>query len=247
MIKKLLIACIAAAFTCPASAADEYGKVHTVAIVSTVGTNLILKRIGIMVFGNSETTVSPAQWKIDDLIAQKMTEALSPHYRVLPVTFDSAKLEKCWDWEKCVAMLPPNPSVDVYIFVKEAEIYMRGGNLDPHGFGIYRTQVPFSDDMNMLHVLYRVDVVDARTGDEIDHGTARLSDTVSLGEHMPPTMPLNPPMLPNSDSQLSDAQLDLLRPMIVNLIQRSYVHALMNANLLPEGADANLTELVPTH
>jgi hypothetical protein len=218
---------------------DEYANIHTVAVVSTLGDGFIVKRLGIMVFGNSEEVLPTPGWDVDGLLEKLIGNALSSRFTVKSPTIDHQKMRNCPDLRKCIAaMLPPDPSIDAYIFVRESDLYARGAGLDPHGIGLFRSEVPFSKDANEVHALYLVSAVDAHTGDNIDYGTAKLPETVLFGDHPYPVKQLTPPLLPDSDSKLDANQLEQLHPIVIDLIQRSYTHALINAHLLPESAEA---------
>ena len=71
-----------AALPAAAATADEYANVHTIGIVSTVGGEFVVKRLGTMVFGNSETKLPIPSWGIDAWLTNAIARALSPRFAV---------------------------------------------------------------------------------------------------------------------------------------------------------------------
>ena len=66
-----------------AAASDPYADIHTVCVLSQIGSVLTIKTVGSTVFGNKEDQSLPIEdWKLDDLVESEIADALSGRFAV---------------------------------------------------------------------------------------------------------------------------------------------------------------------
>lgn len=226
-----------------ASAADKYANVHTVAIVSAIGEELALTKIGTMVFGNARSVLSISDWGIDAMVTRQIASALSPRFQIKNVSADTKALAKLEvptlfssgpSPEDVVRGLPADNGVDAYIVVSPfwTEDGYGGTNQKLGGLGLYHHET-LGDAMDAMYAFYAINVYDARTGERLDYGTARIGESNWLGKMLPWKVTSGSDWA-ETPGAMTDAQKADVRAAMTSLIQESLVYALQNANLVAE-------------
>lgn len=86
--------------TTPSIAAekDEYANIHTVAVVSGIGNEIRLQKIGFGLIGSNLETVPVEDWKIDPWVEANVTKAVSARFSIKSVTIDKSHLFPVMAW-----------------------------------------------------------------------------------------------------------------------------------------------------
>jgi hypothetical protein len=207
-----------------AASGDEYANIHTVAVISALGDSLTLEGVGLL--GQTNQSVSIAGWGIDSWITAEISKRLSRRFTVLSFPVNTTSIAKCDGLEQCAGMLPHTDAVDAYVVVLKQ--WAVGSSRDFHGIGIWHPPA-IGRSTSMVHVVYGIAVVAARTGEIIDHGKARLPDSGFFGPDSP--MEDIPESLWPESGEIGAAQGEALRAVILDLITRSLPSALKSAEL----------------
>jgi hypothetical protein len=235
---------VALALSLPAYAgsADEYANIHTVGVISALGDSIDWTTVGLVVFQNDQATLPIGDWKLDDDIAQRVAAALSPRFTVKMITTDVSALETLQvtvmrsvspDLENFVRGLPANNGVDAYVIVSKAQLpdTVGGSNQSLWGLGVYRHPLMFGRGLFAVYADYRVNVIDARTGNQIDFGSSYSPDSSNFRKRfawhrMPATDYAETPQAA-TPKQIADIKAELFK-----ITEDSLGIALANANLL---------------
>jgi hypothetical protein len=168
----------------------KLSSVKTVGIVSAVGDQFTLARAGLTGLDSSSRRVSIASWGLDDLIAQRVGEALSIRFQVQPVSYPRASFAAIQEsaitgvnlvrgdpFKKLVQTEISPQGLDAYVVITKAKANF-GGNRKVEGLGLitYRTLL---ESFSLVHALYEIRVVDGRTFDIIEKSAAGPSDSAS--------------------------------------------------------------------
>jgi len=227
---------------------DKYAAIHTVGIISGIG--------DIVRFRDRKTAYEPtlswdlniSDWKIDDLVVQTVTTAISPRFHVMPVTVNG-------DWvykgrftpdeplerrlQAYVRNMPSANSVDAYIIVqKDFGARSRQGDRKwLMGFQVeYNAEVwAFTDD-NPIYVDYTVFVFDAKSGKVIDRAYAEVSDNL-LEESEP--IYYRDRLWAKNEAQFTRTQKETLKGVIIPAITSTLSGALNRLGLTANPADTS--------
>jgi len=159
--------------------------VKTVGIISGIGDQLTIARSGLTGLSNRDQSFPIGGWSIDDLIIQQATAALSEHFLVQPVTYnrnafaaldkDSAiapvNLVRGDPVKKLVRTAVSPQGLDAYVVITKAKANFGGGGRKLEGIGLV-TYSTLAASYSRVHVHYEVRVLDGRTFDIIEKGTA---------------------------------------------------------------------------
>jgi hypothetical protein len=219
-----------------ADSADEFAKIHTVGVISGFENTMTFKKIGVMVFGNSEEKISIADWNINATVSDDISAALRNKFIVKPVANDAATFtEESKDFrnwkQKRFVSLPENNAIDAYIMIlPSGEMDPLGSSLNIEGLGFLNHERIFGSPKLALYAIYKVYIVDAKTGARIDYGSARVHDSAFLSSASP-YAPMEESAWPASVAQLSTEEKIKLKDQLIALIQKSLPYAFLNANL----------------
>jgi hypothetical protein len=256
IIKLLSGTFVALALSVPAFAAsgDEYANIHTVGVISALGDSIDWTTVGLVVFQNQKATLPIADWKLDDDIVQRVSAALQPRFAVKKIATDVSALESLQvtdllistpDLENFVRGLPASNGVDAYVIISKARLNdtVGGSNQNLWGLGVYRHPLMFGRGLFAVYADYRVIVIDARTGKQIDYGTSFAPDSSILRQryawHRMPRGDYAESPQTATAQQIADIKVELFK-----ITEDSLGIALANANLLapssgpPGGAPA---------
>src|SRR4051812_27863343 len=69
-------------------APERLSQLHSIGVLSTLGDELTLRRIGITVFGNGEESFAAAERDLDGFVAQRIVAACAGRYEARRVELD---------------------------------------------------------------------------------------------------------------------------------------------------------------
>jgi hypothetical protein len=160
----------ASAAAAKSSAADN-GK--CIGVLSAIGENLVLKKIGITVFGNEETTAPIDSWHIDDLVTSKVSGFLAKSWTVRRIAYPKgafAFLEEQHslfhnvgdDVVGALRRLTSSTPCDYYVVVLKTGHVLFNSNQTVYGLGILETSSLLTAS-DHIHALFNITVYDGRT------------------------------------------------------------------------------------
>jgi hypothetical protein len=209
-----------------AASGDEHATIRTVAVISAIGDSLSLEGVGLL--GQTEQSVSIAGWGIDSWITAEVSKRLSGRFTVLSVPINPTSVAQCDGIDQCAGMLPHTDAVDAYVLVLK-EWTPGNDRRDFRGIGIWHVPT-IGRSGSMVHVVYGIAVISARTGEVINHGRARSPDSGFFGPAAP-MEDIAESLWPENAAEMSAAQGEALRAVILDLIARSLPSALKGADL----------------
>jgi hypothetical protein len=171
-VKALPAAALAALSMLGASAKaddDEYAKVHTVAIVSTLGGALHWETTGMTRFDLREEPLA-LDWNIDDYIERSIAGAVRGRFAVgkAPPRDSFAGDSEDSRLSRSARTIAATGGVDAIIVVRPSKLPYQ----DTAGIVVSHHSGAFGRELTDLRSAFEVEVFDARTGERIDYGTA---------------------------------------------------------------------------
>lgn len=157
-------AATASAPPAPLPPVSPYEKIHTVAIVSAIGTPVTLQNDHIT--GSTTKTLDGSDWKIDDQVASTLGQYLAGRFAIKDIAFDRAAFAKLPNdsWEKIDPQVSaflaslPSAGVDAFVIVRpelDGEPGLAGLALEIGGAMGARPPTLWAN--------YEIDIVDAQT------------------------------------------------------------------------------------
>jgi hypothetical protein len=163
----------------PKAAAPQSAKPNAaenskcIAVLSAIGENLVLKKIGITVFGNEETTAPIDSWHIDDLVVSKISGFLAKRWTVRRIDYPKgtfAFLEEQHslfhnvgdDVVGALRRLTSSAPCDYYVVVLKTGHVLFNTNQTVYGLGILETSALLTPS-DHIHALFKITVYDGRT------------------------------------------------------------------------------------
>jgi hypothetical protein len=228
----LLIVCAQAR-----AADDAYKNVHTVAVISVLGSDVDMQSAGFMAFHDYTLHTD---WNFDSQITDQITKALSDRFIVKPVTYEARAfgdfskgvLDNYWDSvEKGVLTLPKSNGVDAYIVIFPEYERFPGG-MEWQGLVGTRTKRLLYDPITSYGAYYLVGVIDAKTGMRIDWGGAQYPSDRTLTGVQPPVERCANEMWADTTDAWTAQQKMRLRQELTWLIDRSIFYTLASAKLI---------------
>jgi hypothetical protein len=155
-----------------------------IGVVSAIGESLILKKIGITVFGNDETTAPIDAWHVDDLVVSKISGFLAKSWTVRRIDYPKgtfAFLEGQHplfynaedDLVGTLRRLTSSAPCDYYVVVLKTGHVLFNTNQTVYGLGILQTSALLTPS-DYIHALFRINVYDGRTFARIGQKAAFL-------------------------------------------------------------------------
>lgn len=149
----------------PGADVGSYDKIHTVAVLSAIGTKFELEKEQFL--SPKDGTLDIASWQVDQRVAETLKKYLGGKFTFTDVPYDPAKLAPIlptiWHAGQLATFLKtvPNDGIDAFIVIRpqgESGIQLSSGR---YGQAV-------------LWVRYEMDVVDAHTYKTIASSTSRL-------------------------------------------------------------------------
>jgi len=252
VVATALFACAgqAAPLTLGEARADKaIAAIHSVGVVSLVGTKVTVASFGITVFGNSRYDVDTPDWGLDAQVDDAVVDALSPRFHAVAIPLDpKAYQDRATDFfaagagqiRDLIRARPDSPDVDAYLMILPGSFTpaypLRGGDT---GLGLFHGAAygdpPFAECLGLNTFL-----IDAKTGDQIYF--AIWLGPPPEGSDAPwgglPMRALPADFAPPSAGGMTPAQSHMLRDDFLSLIRASVGPSLMRARLLPHQIEA---------
>ncbi len=223
-MKKIIAAIVIAAT--PAAAADRYAGIHTVAIRSTLGDGLTLKRDADLFGSTAPDTVLHSGADIDGYVAGQIRAAVAGRF----------------------AVVDPSANPDAIIVVHAAQIEQHvdlpqfSATFRYSGLSATRSEGLFGAHSILLSAQYTVSVIDAKTGKEIGYGQAKGPATGMFGNQPDPIEKCDDAFWPASVQDPTADEVQQIRADLMAIIAMSLPNAMVNAGLSTEGNDIKLDE-----
>ena len=202
-----------------------------------MGDQFTLARAGLTGLDNSARSVSIASWGLDDLIAQRVAEALSVRFQVKPVSYPRATFATTQDsaiaavdlvrgdrFKKLVQTDVSPQGLDAYVVVTKAKANFGGGNRKVEGVGLI-TYSTVLESFSLLHALYEIRVIDGKTFDVIEKLAAGPSDDASSIRLAGPSLVIDAAV---------DVPNETLHRAVVDLLMRSLPNTLSDLHLVAQ-------------
>ena len=152
------------------NAADS-GK--CIGVISAIGEDLIIKKIGITVFGNEQRTAPIDSWHIDDIVANKVSAFLSKGSTVRRITYPKgafSSLEENHslfyngndDLLGIVRRVTSSTRCDHYVVIVKTGHILANSNQSIYGLGILETN-SLLGSTDYIHALFAIKVYDGQT------------------------------------------------------------------------------------
>jgi hypothetical protein len=211
--------------TASAETKVEYKDVHSICVVSQLEDTLALSRIGITIFGNGSKTIPIDDWKLNDDAARILANELGSKFTIAPVEANGTM--------GCTSMhVAPDSGVDAYVVLAPAaQVVLSKNLLHTTGIGLSSQSIPIGSDLDYIHAYTLVTVMDARTGKQIDYGTAGITRGVILGDSVPPQVRFDASEWPDPPNPPSPELLEKAHNTILGLLKQSVPYALQKAGL----------------
>jgi hypothetical protein len=217
-----------------AAGRDEYAGIHTVAVVSAIGDTLHFTEAPRMFSGGTDA-LPISSWGIDPSVETQIAQAVGTRFTVKTISVDTSAVAKCDGREQCADALPRTDQVDAYVVAYNAAAADPiGGSGDIFGLGMYHHQGLLGmADVHSVYAIFAVAVVNARTGEIIDYGTAKLPEAHFLGEHLNPIEAIPESAWPANPPNLAPDQQATVKQTLTRLIATTLPYALHSAHLAP--------------
>jgi hypothetical protein len=239
-----------------AASSDEYADVHSVAVISAIGDTIALTNIGTTTFSQNEWPI--ADWKLDDAVAAIVTKAVVPRFAVKRVNVDTSALRalkpglltflRLPDLKTYVLGLSATNDVDAYIVVHKLlwQDTCGGTHQNLWGLGLYHHDGLFyGQQQDGIYAYYAVDVIDARSGREIDQGIASLTPGGLFGNPPPPCQETSAVDWAETAESLTGQQRSEVKSALTAVVTTSLIYALRDAKLIATTSSAAVNANVP--
>ncbi|WKA29511.1 hypothetical protein [Bradyrhizobium roseum] len=209
--------------------------IKTVGIISAVGEEISVTRVGLAPLSNRLESVPVQSWGLDDLIVRQATAVLNGRYQVQTVNYPRAAFAAVresaigpvnlisGDPFKVLVRRDVSPQgLDAYVVITRAKSTLgTGRKVEGFGFAEYRTLLA---SYGIVHALYEVRVIDGKSFDVIDKRAASPLGSTDMIRLAGPSRTINGTLWG------ADAG-DKLRTEIVDLITRSLPGTLADMRL----------------
>ncbi len=230
----------------PGAQTADYAGIHTVAVISALGSQITMRNNHFI--APKEHALDIQSWKLDDEIAARLKQYLSPRFEFKDVSFDRAALAKIPDgqWDGLFSGFTdflktlPHEQVDAYIVVRKGLAYQAPGI---EGLGLENGSA-FGDATPVVWTNYGIDIIDGKTGKQIGQAYSR----VRLRDNTPPSFCgifASPALKVGDDFNLSDNQLQLLHGTVSTMLNLSIVETLRALNIGVDLPPAGARTMVP--
>lgn len=232
-----------------ATRSADYTNIHTVAIISALGTQLTFRNNHFM--GPKDHVQDIQDWNIDAEIEVRLKQYLSGRFTFKSVAFDRAALAKIPDgnWDGLLSKFPefarslPQDQVDAYIIIRRGLAYQAPGI---QGLGLENGGA-FRDGTPLVWANFEINIVDARTSKVIAGGYSR----VRTRENAPPSFSglfASDALKVDDNFRLTERQAGLLHADLSALLNLSLVETLRALGLgdgVPAVSARNLAPIPP--
>jgi len=213
---------------------DDYGSVHSVAVVSAVGDDIDMNTFGFTLFGD-EVYQLHTDWHLDEVIKGEVTKALSGRFAVKDVTVAPETLANMISTEReggeahrdafaqLLGSLSKSSGIDAYVFVLPASDRQDGPIATGRVFGLFGARG--QNSQVLFGAYYTVAVYSATTGKEIGGGDDFFSSIMHVEQ-------CSGEMWADKENALTPVQKSRIRQEILSLATRPIPFTLADAHLI---------------
>jgi hypothetical protein len=226
----------------PAYARDSYANVHSVGIISAIGNSVSMSRD--RPAGGTDRDVcliDIADWELDDAVSGRIAALLSGRFSVRSAAFDRTTFNDprvagpAWTntlmQRQHTASLPAGTDVDAYIVVSPRHLFASTGvNGGPGIFGL--TVLNRAIGKPGVFALYQIDVVDARTGQQIEYALSHTG--IGLLDSKEVVQDVDKSYWSATASEFPAESKQGLRSIVFDSVLNSLPYALHSAGLIHE-------------
>lgn len=156
----------------PAAARTAATATKTIGLVSIIGENFTVRRVGFTVFGNEEEKFPIAGWKIDDRTAAAVTRVLQKNFKIKRIQIPAGAFQTFRDGDfifksfeaelaKFIAKYTAGQNCDYYLLVSPGYSQIGNTNQGIYGLGVVRWDHIFNPG-EYVHALSMLTVYDAK-------------------------------------------------------------------------------------
>ncbi|HEY4112457.1 MAG TPA: hypothetical protein VGM17_00210 [Rhizomicrobium sp.] len=233
-ISALLVAFIAQPAVADSNSQDEYQNIHTIALISTIGSSFYIQDRPF--FGDPKDYTLHPDWGIDARAKQQIRKLLGGRFQILDVPDNAVSTDLQFAilnrpteaTKQALKTLNLPPTVDAILV-----LHPYAGPIGS-GLGMSHFSGPIGKPGTMVFAGYQASILDAKSFDQIDYGTAKHPDGGIYGGHMLPLEQCPETFWSDTPEQLVGEREQMLRDEIVALVQKSLPYALASAHLMRE-------------
>lgn len=205
LLSLILVACTSTSALPPAVQQSPAGR--KLAIVSTIGDELHLKRTGTTVFGNKERTLTVAAWELDRRVAEQVaahasTRGYQPVVLDDPLvrarfrdvdSEDSVQMWKIGEQRKTLAEFAQANGVDMLLLIAAPRYtdVIFGSNQKLESYGIYELSSLFVKQ-GVEYALVQLVVFDGHNGQQIGYQTEHARHERAAEDFLPDDLAVTP-------------------------------------------------------
>ncbi len=233
--------------TASARSADPLANIHSVLVVSALGSEVAWEDIAFFVPGSESDRhlVYHADWNLDEIVRQKAVEALKARFAIIDESVSSDLLEGLLPGteetisaklQQRFAGVTPMTGLDAYVIIHLRPLSVEGFTTTIHVDGLsLRRTVAFNEDYISTAADFQVTVIDARTGKALSSGIAQHPEQVGnfLMGPIVPQEACDKALWAHTPKDLSDLQKQQIRDAFYALTVKSLPYALAEAKLVP--------------
>jgi hypothetical protein len=231
-----------------ATSANPWDRIHTVAVVSGIGTKLLL--VNDHQFANDTKPVDIASWNIDAQVTAALKSYLGSRFTFTDVKYDPAAVAQLpsgeWDTAdhgvRAFDGTLAADGVDAFIIVRPSSDKSTPG---PAGLALENRYA--ADPRPVEWADYEIDIVDAKTFAVLAHAQSRIQPRAGTPASFAAVMGAKD-LAPSSDLTLSDAQRAALQDDFARLVSQSLTETVRALNLnvpLPAMGARDLVAMAP--
>jgi hypothetical protein len=173
-------------------------------------------------------------WGLDDYVARKVEQALAARYTVKPVQYDRAAFSdrNAYNADDAVRAHAKADAVDAFVIVLKGRGQVGLTRTIARGMGAVRFTT--FTDMRVIHALYQIVVVDARSldllgsADAVDPGSSFFDGHLNEGPHQE----ADEGLALGKEEPITGAQEQAIRVVITSLIDQTLSDTLKRVKLL---------------
>lgn len=210
-----------------------YGRIRSVAVISTLGDDFLLQHFGDGNIMASSDHLNIDDWRLDDVIEATAREAVGTAFEVKNVPVDRTEVGKSRLLDDKLAFNPqlrglsPADEVDAYLVFLKHPFTFRESRTRGQGAGMVRFFGLFHSD-TIVFMYYDVALIDARTLKVIRASSAAIDPAFS---NTSPSLGVPAELWPDSADKTTAGQKDKLRGIVMRLLGQSEKETLLRMDL----------------
>jgi hypothetical protein len=214
---------------------EKTAGIRTIGVISALGDEITLKKIGITVFGNDEKTAPVESWKIDESVVRRVSGLLGKRFSVRPVTCDRSAFRAADTFDKIGEIVRTQAApqgLDAYVVVTRAGSQVGESNQYIRGVGVLHASSLIADYVD-IYALYLITVVDGRDFKPLGSMLAPAPENKFLPAIRGPHLDVDKSLWGNPAEA---ARNDKLRAALTGLLESSLPRTLQRLQVIGEGS-----------